>query len=60
MITEDGEFIQCDEEGCEAKVKNHRWGKTKAEDWFFERQDDIAWCPDHVPDWVESWRAKRK
>jgi hypothetical protein len=54
----DGGFIICDELGCTKRVKNHRWGKTKAEGWFFSRADRGAFCPDHIPAWVVEWRAK--
>lgn len=62
MISADGEWIVCDEDGCNARAKNHRWGKVKAEGWFFFRRDgleDAAYCPEHVPAWVEKWRAWR-
>lgn len=63
MITEDGEWVVCDAPPCTARVKNHRWGRTKAEGWFFEkaREDrpERAWCPEHNPPWVAEWRAKR-
>ncbi len=56
MNTEDGK-IQCEE--CEAQIENHRWGKTKAQNWFFTRDGEKAYCPKHVPSWVEDWREKR-
>lgn len=48
---------QCSELTCDATFKNHRWGKQAAQDigWFFQR-DGKAFCPDHVPEWVEGWR----
>lgn len=61
MISADGEWIVCDAQPCEAKIKNHRWGKIKAAGWFFYRRDglhDTALCPDHVPAWVDGWRAR--
>lgn len=51
--------IGCAGPECREKVKNHRWGKTKAVGWFFSREDDKAYCPKHVPEWVEEWRKKR-
>lgn len=50
--------IYCVEPGCKEFVNDDRWSKTKAEGWFFKKNDD-AYCPEHVPDWVEGWRAKR-
>jgi hypothetical protein len=57
--TNDGQHIVCDAAGCDQKIKNHRWGKTKADNWFFSRDDDIAWCPNHLPAWVAEWRSRR-
>ena len=51
-------FIECSADGCEAKVANHRWGHIKAAGWFFQKTGE-AWCPDHTPDWVTAWRAKK-
>ena len=52
--------VQCDHEGCATQINNHRWGKTKAgsEGWFFQK-DGKSWCPDHTPDWVAAWRARK-
>jgi hypothetical protein len=49
----------CTHPGCPAKIADHRWGRTKANGWFFSK-DGEAWCPDHVPRWVATWRAKEK
>jgi hypothetical protein len=51
--------LKCSEPTCDKTIKNHMWGKIKAEGWFFQK-DDKQWCPDHIPDWVEEWRARRK
>jgi hypothetical protein len=59
MITEDREWEVCDKPLCEEKIKNHRWGRTKAEGWFFEKTGE-AWCPLHHPEWVADWRARQK
>lgn len=50
----------CHAEGCEANYRAHQWGTTKAaaEGWFFQK-DGTAWCPEHVPAWVEQWRAEK-
>jgi hypothetical protein len=55
----DGDIV-CDEPRCKASIRNHRWGKTKAGDWFFARGNDDAYCPKHVPAWVQAWREKKK
>ena len=51
---------KCKHEGCNNKTKTDRWNKVRAAErgWFFQKDGSI-WCPDHVPDWVASWRAKR-
>jgi hypothetical protein len=59
MITPDGENLVCDAPNCEAKRKNHKWGRVKAEGWFFEKSGKV-WCPDHHPDWVTEWRKKNE
>lgn len=51
-------MIQCSSSGCEAGVKNDRWNKTRAEGWFFQKTGE-AWCADHTPEWVASWRERR-
>lgn len=58
MITKDGKHHEC--EVCTSRVKNHRWGLTKAEGWFFTKKKDEAYCPEHVPGWVEEWRLKHR
>lgn len=62
MISADGQFVHCDVEGCEAKIKNHKWGRIHAGSagWFFgATYPRNVWCPDHLPEWVESWRARK-
>jgi hypothetical protein len=50
----------CAAEGCPLSFPTHRWGKTRAHDeGWFEQKDGTAWCPDHVPEWVEGWREGR-
>lgn len=58
--TKDGEWFECDQPECETKVKNHAWGYIKAEGWFFSRDGERGYCPEHVPAWVSEWRKKRK
>jgi len=49
------------DEGCQAQIPGSRWARIKAQEdgWFFSKQDDLAYCPAHVPDWVAGWRARR-
>lgn len=54
-------MITCAHEGCPASGhKNHYWGRVRAHDegWFIQK-DGTAWCPDHTPEWVAEWRAKK-
>jgi hypothetical protein len=46
---------------CERTAKGHHWGNIQAqsEGWFIQR-DGTAFCPDHVPYWVDSWRARKE
>lgn len=59
-VSDDGELIHCDEPDCLKTVKNHQWGKTKAEGWFFTRDGKLAYCPEHEPVFVKDWRAKKR
>lgn len=54
------EFIHCAIPNCPAKIKDHAWGHIQASDWFFSQKEDRAFCPDHIPEWVEAWRARKK
>lgn len=58
MISDDGKWTLCSEPNCDNKFKNHAWGQIKADDWFHQKNGD-HWCPEHIPEWVEEWRAKR-
>jgi hypothetical protein len=51
----------CSKEECPKFFPNHKWGYQQAqrEGWFMQRNGD-AWCPDHNPDWVAEWRAKKR
>ena len=53
-----GAVIRCSHEGCKARIKSHAWGKIKS-GWFFQK-DDNQYCPEHIPEWVEAWRARKK
>lgn len=50
--------IRCTHLACTARIKNNRWGKTKAVGWFFTKSGH-AWCPEHIPSWVEGWRVNK-
>lgn len=55
------ETASCTDSACEKSIRLHMWGKAEAyaEGWFFQKNGDL-WCPDHLPDWVSKWRAKKK
>lgn len=55
MISGDYKSVQCDHQDCEATHPNHAWGRIRAEGWFHQK-DGQAYCPEHVPAWVEAWR----
>ena len=46
---------------CTASHPGSRWDAMKADrgGWFHSYQEEQAYCPDHVPDWVPAWREKR-
>lgn len=52
---------RCSRSSCEKSFVPHRWGNSEArfQGWFLQRNGE-AWCPDHHPDWVTEWRAKKK
>ena len=52
-------MINCCIEGCTAFIQNHKWGKIHSSDWFFMK-DGKSYCPDHIPDWYESWKARKE
>lgn len=60
-MTEDRNIGCCAVKDCLATYKSHKWGQIKAGDegWFFTKENE-AFCPAHVPSWVEEWRAKKK
>lgn len=60
MLSVDAKFVQCDHQGCQQQVANHRWGKIKAEHWFFGRDNHQAFCPEHLPEWVVPWRETKR
>lgn len=51
----------CKGESCEVFfISGSRWDDQRAQNlgWFMQRNGDV-WCPNHVPDWVSAWRAKK-
>lgn len=55
------ETRSCAKNECAKTFSDHEWGNKKAqrEGWFMQR-NGLAWCPDHTPDWVAEWRAKKQ
>lgn len=47
--------------GCRASTPGGKFNIIRAAEagWFFSRQDECAYCPAHVPDWVPAWREKQ-
>lgn len=52
---------------CGAKVQHNnqsgrasQWDFKRASSagWFFKR-DGTSYCPEHLPEWVDGWRARR-
>ena len=52
--------IMCAVNPCPRSYESHKWGQIRAHDegWFTQK-DGTAWCPDHTPDWVAAWRARK-
>ena len=51
----------CAHEGCEESVNNHYHARAAAhEAGWFQQKDGTFWCPEHVPEWVADWRARKK
>lgn len=53
-----GDLIVCDHPGCENTRKSHRWGNP-GNRWFSQK-DGKSFCPEHIPDWVADWRARKR
>lgn len=54
--------VTCMKDECEKTLTygNHRWDKIRGESgWFLQRTGE-NWCPDHHPEWVTEWRARKK
>lgn len=58
--THEAPLKYCAKKGCKASFKDHHWGAVEATDkgWFHQRNGD-SWCPEHHPEWVAEWRARR-
>lgn len=48
----------CSHEDCDATIRGHIWGYIRS-GWFFQK-DGQQFCPEHTPDWVAEWRARKK
>jgi hypothetical protein len=48
--------------GCEASIRGSKHYRMKAqhEGWFSSFRENLAYCPEHVPDWVPAWRDRRQ
>lgn len=53
--------VKCRHEQCDNDFPNHKQGNIAANKagWFQGRWDGVSWCPEHLPPWVEAWRAKK-
>lgn len=52
------EPIKCAHPECESTMKSHAWSVIKTVGWFHQK-DGKSFCPDHTPNWVHEWRAKK-
>jgi hypothetical protein len=45
---------------CDATHKDDKWSSIRAhyEGWFEQLNGD-AYCPNHIPEWVASWRYQK-
>lgn len=62
MSRQHGPLARCLRPQCRATVQGFRWARIQAarEGWFFPKdQVPDGWCPDHLPDWVPAWRARK-
>jgi hypothetical protein len=50
-----------DDLGCPARTPDSRFHRIRAGEagWFFSRETEEAYCPEHVPGWVPAWRARK-
>lgn len=60
MLIDEGRIIKCDGLMCDKQFKNNYWASVKeGKDWFIPKNDNLAFCPDHLPSWVQEWRSKK-
>lgn len=59
MLSENGEWVECNVFLCPERVKNHKWGRIKAQGWLFTK-DGRHFCPRHLPAWYTKWHNKNK
>lgn len=57
-------WIRCAEPGCPNERPDHQWHYKSHPGWFSQKYsednpDPKSWCPEHTPEWVAEWRAKR-
>jgi hypothetical protein len=47
--------------GCEASFPGSRSDRMRAgkAGWFLSRESGKAYCPAHVPEWADAWRARK-
>jgi hypothetical protein len=50
--------IVCASPDCANEMPSHAWAVIKTENWFHQ-MDGNSWCPEHTPEWVAAWRAKK-
>lgn len=59
--TQPDDIARCSVEGCTNTIKDHAWGHIKAAGWWFPMDRSLpVFCPEHLPEWVEEWRAKKR
>lgn len=51
----------CDHPGCSNYLKANCWGFIRGHDdgWFLKKNGD-CWCPQHIPEWVTTWKANKE
>lgn len=57
-VDEDPDYITCSHPECKNYIKSYAWAKIKADGWFMQK-DGTNYCPEHVPEWVHSWRKRK-
>lgn len=55
--------VTCLQDDCPASFPGSKQATIKAgrEGWFFPKEHTgvKGWCPEHVPEWVAAWRARK-